>query len=47
MVKHLTDLGMGKKESMEDAIWLDAQQIHERVAAQEGKPMQCKVRKTL
>jgi len=40
MVKNLTELGMGKKDTMENVIWNDAQQIVESLMRQEGKPVQ-------
>jgi len=45
MVRNLSDLGMGKKDSMENVIWHDAEQIVHKVAAQDGKPMSAKVKK--
>jgi len=44
MLKNLSDLGMGKKESMEDVISHDAQQIVDKICEQEGKPLLIKVR---
>jgi len=43
MLRILSDLGMGKKDSMENAIWNDAQQIVEKMKEEDGKPIQVKV----
>jgi hypothetical protein len=47
MLKHLSDLGMGKKDSMEDVIWHDAEQIVTKMAQMEGKSVLAKVWKNV
>jgi hypothetical protein len=44
MLRNLSDLGMGKKDTMEDVIWNDAAQITAKIAASEGKPFLSKVK---
>jgi len=42
MVKHMSDLGMGKQEAMDSVIWQDARQVLQRVAQNDGRPFEAR-----
>jgi len=44
MLRNLSNLGMGKKESMEDVIKGDAKQIVDTICENEGRTLLMKVR---
>lgn len=42
MLKNLSDLGMGKKDTMEDVIYQEAEQVAERLRGSSGKAVSAK-----